>query len=184
MPIISGPCETTREKANACNKEPGLGARDGLLEVLSEPTIASEPSEGAFDDPALGLGLELSDPFGSGDYLDRPPAKLGNRVAQPVTAINTIGKDVLQFGKFCSQAGEQRHRAVIVLDIGRVHQQREQKTLRIGQYVALAPFDPLRSIKSAWTAAFRGLGTLTIDNAGRGNSRASYSQAGAPDQRA
>ena len=99
------------------------------FEVLGEATVSSEPGEGAFDDPSLGLGLEGSDPLGSGDDLDRPPAELGDRLEQLVAPVDPVGEDVPQLGERAAEAAEQRHRAVIVLDIGRVHEQGEQRTL-------------------------------------------------------
>ena len=181
--MFSGSCETAREKADAGDQEPRLGAGDGFLEVLGEAAVASEPSKGAFDDPAFGFGLECADPLGPGDNLDCPPAKFGDRVAQLVAAVDAIGEDVAQLREGCSQRGEQRHRAVIVLDVGRVHQHGEQKALRIGDHVALTPFDPLGNVKPAWAATFRGLGALAVDDASRGNGVASHRLAGAPYQR-
>ena len=49
---FSGPREAAGEKTYAGDQEPSLGADDGLLEVLGKAAVASEPGEGAFDDPA------------------------------------------------------------------------------------------------------------------------------------
>lgn len=73
---------------------------------------------------------------------------------------------------------------MIVLDVGRVHQHRKQKALGIGDHMALAPLDPFGSVKPARAAAFRGLGALAIDDAGRRNGIASCRLAGAPHQHA
>ena len=181
--VFSGPCEAAREKADAGDEEPGLGAGDGSLEVLGEAAIASEPGERSFNDPAFGLGFKCADPFGSGHDLNCPSAKRGARVAQLLTAVDTVGKDVPQLGEAFPQRAEQRHRAVIVLDVGRMHQHGEQKALRIGNHVALAPSDPLGAIKPAWTAAFRGLGALAIDDPGRRDDIASQRRPSPPDER-
>ena len=92
--MFSGLCETSDEKANAGDEEPGFGAGDGSLEVLGEATVAAEPSEGAFDDPTLGLGLEGSDPLGPGDDLDLPSAELGGGTAELIAALDAIGEDM------------------------------------------------------------------------------------------
>src|SRR5207248_3488850 len=94
--MFSGPCETAGEQADAGDEEPGLGARGGGLEVLGEAAVAPDPSEGAFDDPAFGLGLEGPNLLGTSDDLDRPPAELGDRVAKLVATVDAVGEDVLQ----------------------------------------------------------------------------------------
>ena len=65
-----------------------------------------------------------------------------------------------------SQRAEQRHRAVIVLDVGRVHLQGKDAALRIGHDVALAPHHLLMGVKPARAATFRGLDGLTVDDGG------------------
>src|SRR5436190_3188364 len=71
IPVISSPCEAAREQADACHHDPRLGAGDACLEILGKATVASEPSEGAFDDPSSRLWLEGPEGLGSGDDLDR-----------------------------------------------------------------------------------------------------------------
>ena len=92
--MFSGSGEALAEKANAGDKEPSLCALDGSFVVLGEATIATEPSKGTFDDPALGLGLEVSNPLISGDDLDSPPAELCRSLAKLITAVDPIGEDV------------------------------------------------------------------------------------------
>src|SRR2546430_4134202 len=88
IPVISSPCEAAREQADACHHDPRLGAGDACLEILGKATVASEPSEGAFDDPSSRLWLEGPEGLGSGDDLDRPPAQLGDCVQQLWSAID------------------------------------------------------------------------------------------------
>src|ERR1044072_3552860 len=66
-----------------------------------------------------------------------------------------------------------------VLDVGGVDAERKQEALRIGDYVALASLETLGCIKPAWTAAFRGFYTLTIDYPCRGNQVAASRLSGA-----
>src|SRR3989304_76007 len=89
--MLSSPCETAGEQADASDSDPGFGAGDGGLEVLGEAAVASEPCEGAFDPPASGFGLEGSDALRPGDDLDRPLAEVGDRVEQFVAAIDAVG---------------------------------------------------------------------------------------------
>jgi len=97
--MISTSCEPSNEDLDTGDHDPSLCAGDGGLEVLGETTVASEPGEGAFDHPALGLGLEGADTLGSRHDLDRPPAEIGDRIEQLVAAIDAVGEDVPQLGE-------------------------------------------------------------------------------------
>src|SRR5262245_49137707 len=141
---FSSPRETAGEEANAGDHDPGLGAGDGRLEVLGEATVASKPSQRAFDHPSLGLSFEGSDALGSSDDLNDPFAQVGKRAEQFGPAIDAISKDVAQLGEASTQRSQERHSAVIVLDIGGMDQQREQQSLRVRDDVALAALHLLR----------------------------------------
>src|SRR5215469_13000484 len=97
--MISSPCEATREQADACDNDPGLGARNAGLKVFGEAAVASEPGKGALNHPAPRFGFEGSDALRSRDDFDRPLAEIGQRIEQLFTAIDTIGEDVAQFGE-------------------------------------------------------------------------------------
>src|SRR5882724_7437071 len=125
--MISSSCETAREQADAGDQEPRLGAGDGSLEVLCEPAVAPEPREGPFDHPTTGLCPEGSDALRSRDDLDRPFSKLGNRAEQFVAPIDTISKDVPKLGERSADRFEQRHSSVIVLNVGAVHEHRQER---------------------------------------------------------
>src|ERR1700746_277759 len=157
---FSSPREASRQQANVGDPDPGLSAGDGGLEVLSEATVAPEPSEGALDHPSLRLGFERSYALVAGDDLDRPLAQISKRVEELWPAIDPIGKDVAQLGEPSPERSQQRHGAMIVLDVGRVDQQGEQQALRVGDDVTFAALHPLGCIKPAWAAAFRRFYTL------------------------
>src|SRR6266487_935219 len=63
IPVISSPCEAAREQADACHHDPRLGAGDACLEILGKATVASEPSEGAFDEPSVSVTTWRLRPF-------------------------------------------------------------------------------------------------------------------------
>src|SRR5262245_8443919 len=121
MPMISGPCETPRKHANAGESEPRLGAGDRLLKIFREAPATVEPSKCAFNHPAFSLSLEGTDTLRSCNDLNRPLAELRDRIQQLVAAVYTVRKDVTQLGKDEADIFQQRHRGVIVLDIGRAH---------------------------------------------------------------
>ena len=103
MSTFSGSGETLAEKANAGDEEPGLCAGDRSLEVFGKAAIAPDPGKGTFDDPAFALRFEGSDPLGSGDNLDLPPAEFGSGLAQLTAAVDPIGEDVAQLWECGSQ---------------------------------------------------------------------------------
>src|ERR1700738_2621949 len=166
---FSGPREAASKEANAGDHDPGVGAGDGRLEVLCEATVASEPSQRALDHPSPSLGFEGPHTLRSSDDLNDPFAQVGKRVEQLLTAIDAISKDVAQLGEPFPQRSQQRHSAMIVLDVGCVHQQREQQPLCSRDDVALTALHPLSWVKPTWTATFRRLDALAVDHTRRGN---------------
>src|SRR5205809_7585368 len=134
IPVISSPCEAAREQADACHHDPRLGAGDACLEILGKATVASEPSEGAFDDPSSRLWLEGPEGLGSGDDLDRPPAQLGDCVQQLWSAIDAIGEDVVQFGGHSSDGPQHWHCTVSILDVGRLVEGAAKRAFGVGEY--------------------------------------------------
>src|ERR1700693_4241676 len=95
--IVSSSCEASGEECDARDHEPSLGAGDGLLEVLGEAAVATEPGEGSLDHPASRFGFEGADILRARDDFDRPFSAIGNRIEQLVTAIKAVGGDVLKF---------------------------------------------------------------------------------------
>src|SRR5216684_2760131 len=117
MPMISGPCQTSRKHTDAGEHDPRLCAGDCLLEVLGEAPAAVEPGKGPLNHPAFRLGLESADALRPCDDLNRPRAQLGDRVEQLVAAVDTVSEDMPQLRERVAELYQQRHRAVIVLDI-------------------------------------------------------------------
>src|SRR5438046_7217510 len=148
IPVISSPCEAAREQADACHHAPRSGAGDAGLEILGKATVASEPSEGAFDDPSSRLWLEGPEGLGSGDDLDRPPAQLGDCVQQLWSAIDAIGEDVAQFGEHSSDGPQQWPRTVIILDIGGLDEDGAYRAFGIGDNMALGALHLLANADS------------------------------------
>ncbi len=83
--MFSGPSETAREDADAGDQDPSLGAGDGRLEVLGEAAVASEPGEGAFDHPSLGLGFQRAVYLRLGSQNSRA-AKIS---ATPISSVSS-----------------------------------------------------------------------------------------------
>src|SRR5271167_4030996 len=66
--------ESAREQLDAGDHEPCFGARNRGLEVFCKTTIAVEPGDGSFDDPAAWQQFEALGGIGSFDNLDGPAA--------------------------------------------------------------------------------------------------------------
>src|SRR5262245_57997819 len=61
---------------------------------------------------------------------------------------------------------------MVVLHIARLHKHGQQRAFRVGDDMTLAALDPLGHVKPAWTATFRGLHSLAVDNPDRRTARA------------
>ncbi len=119
--------------------DPCLGTGDGFLPVLGEAPAATQPGEGALDDPPFWQNLE---------------------------ALGAIGEDMAQPGKAVADGLQQLGRAVAVLDIGAMDDQCDQKAQGVGDDMALAALDLLAGVKATDSAAFGGLDRLAVDRAG------------------
>src|SRR3984893_3419154 len=182
MAIVSGPCQTPRKHANAGKEDPRLGARDCFLEILGEPSASVAPSNRPFNHPTSRLGLERTDALRSRNDFNDPFAELGDRRGQLLPAVNTVSENVTQLWKQHPDIFQQRYRAVNILNVGRVHLHRKQRAIRISDDVTFSPLHLLARIKPAWTATFRGLHALAVDNTSRGTALASCRPARALDQ--
>jgi hypothetical protein len=144
-------------------------ARAGHLEVLGEPSAASEPAEGALDHPPSREQHEALGGIGSFDDFEAPLADPGQGVAQLVAGIAAIGEDVAQPRAQGPDRGQQIDGAVAVLDVGAVDPQAHQVSLRVGDDVAFAAVDFLAGVISPRPAALSSLHRLTVDHPRRGD---------------
>src|SRR6266436_4243864 len=167
LAIPSTPCEAAGEELDAGDHDPSGCAGDGRLKILGEASVPIEPSERAFDDPTSRLRFERPYALGPGNDLDGPLAQIGECVEQLLPAIDAVGEDMPQLGEHLPDPPQQWDGAVAVLHIGGLHEYRKQRALRVGHDVALAALHFLSNVKAAWTATFRGLHGLTVDDAGR-----------------
>src|SRR5690606_40391306 len=71
------PCDAPGEDADVGDEDPCLGAGDGFLPVLGEPSASAEPGKGAFDHPAARQEFEALGDVGALDDLQFPVADAG-----------------------------------------------------------------------------------------------------------
>ena len=80
------------------DERPGNGAGDCRFEILCQPATATEPCESAFDDPSARQNFEALRRVGTFDDFYRPFADARQSLAQFISSIATIGKDMAQPG--------------------------------------------------------------------------------------
>src|ERR1700730_4490448 len=126
---------------NADHGEPDEGDNCAgvALEIARQATIAADPGQGAFDDPALGQDDEFVQ-FVALDDLEHPTAGPGCGLRGAGSLIAGIGEDALDEGGGGAGASiERRSRLAAVLNGGGVDDDVQQETERIDQDMALAP---------------------------------------------
>src|SRR5215216_6054928 len=161
---LSSSCEAAGEETHARDGDPGFGAGNGGFEVLGEAAVAAEPGEGALDQPSPRQELEAFDAVRTLDDLDRPRPAFGERADELLPAIDAVGEDVAQLGERAGEALEQRHGAVTVLNLGAVHEARQEEALGVGHDVAFAALDAFEHIQAARPSALGGAHALAVDD--------------------
>ncbi len=99
------------------------------LEVFSEPTFTTEPCEGALDDSAPWLGFERTHALFAGDNFDCPFTQICERLEQLPTTIDAIREDMAQLWEHTADDPQQRHCAIVVLNVSCVHQHGQSMNL-------------------------------------------------------
>ena len=157
-----------------------MGGGDAGLEVLGEPSIAVQPSQCALDHPAARYDIETARTSRALDNLQGPPTDPLQSRRELGAGIGTVGEDVTQPGEGVADGREHRGGAVAILDVGGVDLSGNQQACGVGEDVAFAALDLLARVKAPWTAAFRGLDRLAVDDAGRWAGLAPLGLAGRP----
>lgn len=116
------------------------------LEVARQTSIAADPGEGSFDDPAFGQNDELVQ-FTALDDLDDPASRFGSGMCHARPLITGIGEDPFDEREEAAGASiEDQSRAIAVLNVGGMHGDAQQEAERIDEDVALAARDLLARV--------------------------------------
>ena len=129
-------------------KEGGDGS-GVTLEVAGQPAVATDPSKGALDDPALGQDDEVMG-VAALDDLQFPSAGLGDDLCHLWPLVAAVGKDAFDEREGAPRRAQQVARTIAILHVGRVDGDAQQEAQRIDQDVALAAGDFLTRIKALW----------------------------------
>ncbi len=119
-----------------------------VFPVLGETTTATEPSDGAFDDPALGQNDET---FGLTTAADDFGYQARHGVRQTIMehrpGIGAVGKQLFEKRELPEQRRQDDEAAIAILNIGGGDQRMQQQPQRIDENVALLALDQLAAIK-------------------------------------
>src|SRR5215212_3510368 len=144
---MTWPGQAAEHDADHCEPDEGGDSARISLEIARQAAIATDPSQGSFDDPALGQDDEFVQ-FVALDDLEHPTTGAGSRSRGARSLIAGIGEDALDAGEEAAGASiENQSRPVAVLNIGGMDDDVQQEAERIDQDMALAPGDLLPRIK-------------------------------------
>jgi hypothetical protein len=116
------------------------------LEVARQATVATDPGDGALDDPAFRENDEAMQ-LVTLDDLQHPASGLGRRRCCFGALIAGIGEDTFDEREQAAGAAiEDQPRAVAILDVGRVDDDGQQQAKRVDENVPLAARDLLARI--------------------------------------
>jgi hypothetical protein len=144
---MTWPCQASEHDADHSEPDEGGDSARISLEIARQAAIAADPSEGSFDDPALGQDDEFVQ-FVALDDLDHPMTGAGSGPCDAWSLVAGIGEDALDEGDEAARATiENQPHPVAVLNVGRMNDDVQQEAERIDQDVAFAPDDLLARIK-------------------------------------
>ena len=92
---------------------------------------------------------------------------MGECVNELLSAINPVGKDMLQLGKAVSQALQQGDCTMDILNIGGMNVDSQQEAVGIGDDVPFTSMNPFARIEAAWAAGLSRRSTLAVDHGRR-----------------
>ena len=145
---MSWPGQASEHDADHGEADEGRGGPRVTLEVAGEASIATDPGQGSFDDPALGKDNEAVQ-FVALDDLELPVAALCDGRGRFGALIAGIGKDALDEREAAARAPVENERGPIaVLNVGRMDDDIQQEAECIDEDVPLAARDLLPRIKA------------------------------------
>ena len=124
------------QHVDAGNIDEGLAGRGQRLVVFAQAAIAAQPGEGALHHPAMRQHLKAMFLAPAHDFQD-PATQVSGPLDQD-SGIAAIGLDQLQAREAAQQLGQDQLGAVSILNIGGVHDYRQQQAQPVHYQVALA----------------------------------------------
>ena len=116
------------------------------LEVFGEAPVATDPSQGTFDDPAFGKNDEAMH-LGALYDLDLPGSRRCDRCRQLRSLIVSIGEDGFDEREAAARPTvEDQPGAITILQVSRVDDDVQQEAERVDENVPLAARDLLARV--------------------------------------
>ena len=120
-----------------------------IFPILSQPATATEPTDGALDNPTFGQNDEALGPIGTtDDFSDQVRHDVREAVVEHRPGVGAVSKQLLEEWELSEQGGQEYQATVAILNIGGRHQRMQQQTQCIDENVALLAFDQLAGIES------------------------------------
>ena len=120
-----------------------------IFPVLCQPATATQPTDGALDNPTFGQNDEALGPIGTtDDFSDQVRHDVREAVMKHRPRVGAVSKQLLEEWELSEQCGQKHQATVAILNIGWRHQRMQQQTQRIDENVALLAFDQLAGIES------------------------------------
>ena len=126
-------CGTQRDAGSGV--EECLNGGDQPLDIAGKSAVPAQPSEEPLDDQAPLVNLKADLIVGLAHDLDRDAGRVGHALAR----IGRVYERQHDEGKRSARRFQQRHSPITVLNVGGMHDDREQPPVRIHQGVAFAP---------------------------------------------
>ena len=162
------PCQSPEHEADHGEADEGGDGCGVALEVAGQATVAADPGERAFHDPAFGQDHEAMQ-LGAFDDLELPGAGPGDRRGGRGALIAGVGEDAFDEREGAARRSiEDQERAVAVLHIGGMDDDVQEQAERVDQDVPLAAGDLLGAVVAAVVGRLGGLDRLAVDAAGAG----------------
>lgn len=145
---MSCPGQASEHDADHGESDEGSGTAGVAFEVAGQASIATDPGDRAFDDPAFRQDDEVVS-LGALDDPERPSSGVGDRRCRLRALISGVGEDALDEREEAPRARvEDQSCAVSVLHIGRVDGDVQQQTERVDEDVPLAARNLLARIEA------------------------------------
>src|SRR5215213_3030937 len=139
--------ELSEHQANGSQVQEGERLAAEALPVLGQPTAAVQPSDGAFDNPALRQDDEALGLIGSLDDLHTDAVADASQTRLELwPLIAAVGVKLEQKRVQPEEGGHDHHAPVTVLRVGGMHEGVHQQALGVDQDMALLPPDLLARV--------------------------------------
>ena len=138
-------------KLNHSQVDEGLRSAWVLFIILSEPPALGNPGQGALHEPRSGHHSETT-ASGPLQHFQHAVELLQDPLEQQVSLIGPVAPDEPQPMEPASpelEPAQQRRQSLSVSDIGGSHDHCQQQAHAVHQHMALAPFDPLITVKAS-----------------------------------